>query len=151
MQSGTGELRISELTPLMIACIMGKLSMVKKIVESARPNLKPEHFALFINIKVTKNLGGNNALLYAISSSSNSASSSPKKADQSLEIVKYLIKVANADPDSMNDYNVNCLILASKKSQIGVIEMLINCGVNIGCTDSNGNNALHIACQGGNS
>ena len=51
-----------------------------------------------------------------------------------------------ADPDSMNDYNVNCLLLASKKAQEGVIEMLIGCGVDIGYTDKNGNNALHIAC-----
>ena len=58
---------------------------------------------------------------------------------------------AKADPDSMNDYNVNCLILASKKAQEGVIDMLITCGVDIGYIDKNGNNALHIACQGGHS
>ena len=49
----------------------------------------------------------------------------------------------------MNDYNVNSLILASKKAQLGVIEMLITCGVDLGYVDKNGNNALHIACQSG--
>ena len=32
----SGEMRTSELTPLMIACIMGKLSMVKLIIKAAR-------------------------------------------------------------------------------------------------------------------
>lgn len=49
----------------------------------------------------------------------------------------------------MNDYHVNCLILATKKAQIGVIDMLITCGVDLGYVDRNGNNALHIACQSG--
>lgn len=49
----------------------------------------------------------------------------------------------------MNDYNINCLLLASKKAQVGVIDMLITCGVDLGYMDKNGNNALHIACQGG--
>lgn len=78
------------------------------MVESARIHLKPEHFSMFINIKVSPKLGGNNALLYAISSSG--------KSNESFAIVKYLIQEADADPDSMNDYHVNCLILASKKS-----------------------------------
>ena len=49
----------------------------------------------------------------------------------------------------MNDYNINCLILASKKAQFGIIDLLINFGVDLGYVDKNGNNALHIACQGG--
>ena len=49
----------------------------------------------------------------------------------------------------MNDYNINCLLLASKKAQVGVIDMLITYGVDLGYMDKNGNNALHIACQGG--
>ena len=64
---------------------------------------------MFINVKVVKEMGGNNALLYAVSSTSS-------KENESFAIVKYLIQEAKADPDSMNDYNVNCLILASKKS-----------------------------------
>ena len=63
---------------------------------------------MFINIKVLSSLGGNNALLYAISSTG--------KKNQSFEIVRYLIIEAEADPDSMNDYQINCLLLASKKS-----------------------------------
>ena len=134
-------MRTSELTPLMIACIMGKLNMVKLLVKSARKQLKPELFKLFIDIKVTCKLGGNNALLYAISSQGAS--------NENLAIVQYLISEAQADPDSMNDYKVNCLILASKKAQHGVIDMLIKCGVELGYVDKNGNNALHIACQAG--
>lgn len=86
-------------------------------------------------------MGGNNALLYAISSQSQN--------NENLKIVKFLINEAKADPDSMNDYHVNCLILASKKSQVGVIDMLIEQGVDLGYRDKNGNNALHISCQGG--
>ena len=86
-------------------------------------------------------MGGNNALLYAISSQG--------KSNENLAIAEYLVRDAKADPDSMNDNNVNCLILASKKAQFGVIDMLIKCGVDLGYVDKNGNNALHIACQGG--
>ena len=32
----TGEIRTTELTPLMIACIMGKFSMVRNIVRAAQ-------------------------------------------------------------------------------------------------------------------
>ena len=98
-------------------------------------------FKLFIDIKVTYEMGGNNALLYAISSQ--------MKSNNNLSLVQYLITNAKADPDSMNDYNVNCLILASKKAQFGIIDLLIKFGVDLGYVDKNGNNALHIACQGG--
>ena len=104
----TGEMRISELTPLMIACIVGKLAIVQQLVEAAKLQLKPEVFETFINVKVTRIMGGYSALLYAINSNS--------KSNENVEIVKYLVNEANADPDSMNDSKVNCLILASKKA-----------------------------------
>ena len=63
----TGELRIKELTPLMIACIMGNMQTVAKIVQVTRETMSPEDFNLFINVKVERSQGGNNALLYAIS------------------------------------------------------------------------------------
>ena len=63
----SGELRIKELTPLMIACIMGNMQTVAKIVQVTRETMSPEDFNLFINVKVERSQGGNNALLYAIS------------------------------------------------------------------------------------
>ena len=50
-------------------------------------------------------MGGNNALLYACNSST-----------ENYMLVDYLIEVAGADPDSINDYAVNCLLIATKKS-----------------------------------
>ena len=63
--SATGETRSKELTPLMIACMMGQLDSVKLLISEARKRLNKEQLNLFINIKVVKEMGGNNALLYA--------------------------------------------------------------------------------------
>ena len=50
----SGELRIKELTPLMIACIMGNMQTVAKIVQVTRETMSPEDFNLFINVKVER-------------------------------------------------------------------------------------------------
>lgn len=76
---------------------MGELSMVKQLVQSSRKYLSMEKFEEFINIKVTRRMGGNNAILYAISSQSDTKNK--------LAIAEYLVSIANADPNSMNDYN----------------------------------------------
>ena len=49
----------------MIACMMGNIQTAKIIVEKAIENLEHEEFKLFIDIKLTREMGGNNALLYA--------------------------------------------------------------------------------------
>ena len=51
----TGEVRIKELTALMIACIMGNIQTVQQIVEEARTRLSKEDFRVFINVKVERN------------------------------------------------------------------------------------------------
>jgi ankyrin repeat protein len=61
-----GTIRIKELTPLMIACIMGNMDTVHNLVTVAREKLTPEDFALFINVQIERDQGGNNALLFAI-------------------------------------------------------------------------------------
>lgn len=134
----TKEPRIKELTALMIACIMGNIQTVELIVEEARRILSPEDFALFINVKVERSQGGNNALLYACSSSS---------ANQM--IVDYLIRHADANCNVPNDFNRNSLLIATRKNQISVVELLLNKGVNINFKDANGCNALHISCTNG--
>ena len=50
----TGELRIKELTPLMIACIMGNLKTVIQIVDEARKRLSEVDFKLFIDMKIAR-------------------------------------------------------------------------------------------------
>ena len=65
----TGEMRAKELTSLMIACIMGNMNSVKELVNMAKGELSDEEFQDFIDIKVQRNMGGNNALLYACNSS----------------------------------------------------------------------------------
>lgn len=51
----TGEIRIKELTALMIACIMGNIKTVEQIVTEARKRLSKEDFNRFINVKVERN------------------------------------------------------------------------------------------------
>ena len=100
--------------------------------------MKVDQFKLFINVKVTAEMGGNNALLYA-------SNASPINE----EIVKYLITEAGADIDTMNDYKANCLLMATKRGQKNVLYLLLENGVDISFTDKNGCNALHIACNAG--
>ena len=85
-------------------------------------------------------MGGNNALLYA-------SNASPVNED----IVKYLITESGADINAMNDYRANCLLMATKKGQKDVMNLLLENDVDISFTDKNGCNALHIACNAGHS
>lgn len=123
----------------MIACIMGKLSTVKKLVETAKERMRADMFKLFIDIKVTRDIGGNNALLYACNSSSNEQS----------QVIRFLIEDIGASVNVMNDYYVNCLLIATKKNQVGVMQMLLGYGVDLAFVDKNGLNALHIASSAG--
>ena len=96
----TGEQRITELTSLMIACMMGNLSTAKVLIEQAREVFlphSPEDFTLFINIKCDRRLGGNNALLYACQQSDN------QDGETNYILVKYLIDEAGADITIGND------------------------------------------------
>lgn len=136
--SGKFEVRTTELTCLMVACIMGQLKNVKQIVEIARQKLSPDQFTLFINIKVCRAMGGNNALLYVCNSSTLND-----------KIFKYLITEAGADLDVINDYEINCLLLATKKQQINILYLLLENGVDIRYKDKTGCNALHFAATGG--
>ena len=83
-------------------------------------------------------MGGNNALLYACNSS-----------NSNFILVNFLINEAGADPDSMNENNINCLLIVTKKNQLNILDLLLNNGVNIGFEDKNGCNALHIASAAG--
>jgi ankyrin repeat protein len=100
-----GETRIKELTSLHIASIMGNMTTVKELIKHARQTLSREQFVLFVNIKVSREMGGNNALLYACNST-----------NSNFMLVDYLINEAGADPNTMNDYAINCLLIATKKS-----------------------------------
>ena len=122
----------------MIACIMGNMKTVNHLIQEARKNLSNEQFQQYVNIKVARDMGGNNALLYACNSS-----------NSDYKLVDYLINEAGADPDSMNDYAVNCLLIATKKSQLIILDLLLKNGVDIGFVDRNGCNALHIASAAG--
>ena len=98
----------------MIACMMGQLDSVKLLISEARKRLNKEQLKLFINIKVVKEMGGNNALLYACFTQNTNQ-----------QIVYYLICDAGADLNSMNDYNINLLLMATKKSQVFVLKLLL--------------------------
>jgi ankyrin repeat protein len=87
---------------------------------------------------VAREMGGNNALLYACNST-----------NSDYYLVFYLINDAGANPNSMNDYYVNCLLIATKKSQLNILDLLLINGVDIGFVDRNGCNALHIASAAG--
>lgn len=59
-------------------------------------------------------MGGNNALLYACSSK-----------NSNFLIVNFLIKEGGADPNSINDYYLNCFLIATKKAQLNVLDLLL--------------------------
>jgi ankyrin repeat protein len=105
MDFQTEEMRIKELTPLMIACIMGNAETVHLVIEEARKRLTKTDFKLFVNVKIEREQGGNNALLYACQSS-----------NDNYQLVSYLIKQADADVDAYNDSTRNALLTATKKS-----------------------------------
>ena len=48
----TGNIRTTELTPLMVACMMGNIQTAKILIEHAREVYKntPEDFRLFIDV-----------------------------------------------------------------------------------------------------
>ena len=77
-------------------------------------------------------------MLYACSSSS-----------ANFMIVNYLLEQANANCNIPNDFNRNSLLIATRKNQITVVELLLKKGVDINFSDANGCNALHIACASG--
>lgn len=66
-------MRITELTPLMVACMMSNMQTARILVEQARlmylPH-SPEDFRLFIDIQMDRTMGGNNALLYSCTNTS---------------------------------------------------------------------------------
>ena len=89
-------------------------------------------------MKVERNQGGNNALLYACSSSSTN-----------YMLVNYLVQHANANCNLPNDFTRNSLLIATRKNQLDVVELLLEKDVDINFMDANGCNALHIACTNG--
>ncbi|CDW78136.1 ankyrin repeat [Stylonychia lemnae] len=86
--------------------------------------------------------GGNNALLYACNNQS-------ALEGENYLLVKYLIDEAGADPNIMNDTFRNALLLATKRNQLNVVDLLIKKNVDINVTDNNFCNALHLAASGG--
>ena len=135
----SNEMRIKELTPLMIACIMGNQKTVEKIVNVARNTLTPEDFAIFINVKVERNQGGNNALLYAIGGQNTN----------SYALVHFLITDAKANCNLSNDFAKNSLLIAARRNQLDVVKLLLQNNVDINFQDANGCNALHVVCTNG--
>ena len=117
---------------------MGELATVKLLVAEARKRLSKDQFYLFVNIKVAKNMGGNNALLYACNSKESNGS-----------LVDYLIGQAGANPDVRNDYDVSCIMLATKRASLNILQLLLLRGIDISFADKNGCNALHIAAVSG--
>jgi ankyrin repeat protein len=84
---------------------------------------------MFINIKGSRDKGGNTALLCACNNHS---------SHSDYMLVQYLIDEADADPNISNDTFRNALLLGVKKNQINAIDLLLQRGVDINATDANG-------------
>lgn len=76
---------------------------------------------------------GYNTLLYTCSLS-----------NSNYMIVNYLITEAGADQDSMNDYSLSWLLIATKKVRLDSIELLLHNDNDIDQVDWKGCIALHI-------
>lgn len=105
----------------------------------ARETLTPEDFAIFINVKVETSQGGNNALLYAIGGQNTN----------SYMLVHFLIVEAHANCNLSNDFERNSLLIAARRNQLNVVELLLKNAVDINFADANGCNALHVVCTNG--
>ncbi len=75
-------------------------------MQVAKETLSPEDFALFINVKIERNQGGNNALLYAIGG----------QDTNSYLLVHFLIVEAHANCNISNDFSRNSLLIAARKN-----------------------------------
>jgi uncharacterized protein len=64
-------------------------------------------------------------------------------------LVNHLVEHADANCNLPNDFTRNSLLIATRKNQIDVVELLLKKGVDINFNDANGCNALHIACTQG--
>eukprot|EP00347_Sterkiella_histriomuscorum_P019677 403340709 len=140
----TQQIRTTELTPLMVACMIGNMQTARILIEHARQIYEHNHedFRLFIDIQIDRDKGGNNALLYACNNQN-------ALDGGNYLLVQYLIDEAGADPNIMNDTYKNALLLATKRNQLNVVDMLIQRNVDINVTDNNGCNSLHLAASGG--
>lgn len=72
----------------------------------AKETLSPEDFAIFINVKVERSQGGNNALLYAIGGQNTN----------SYMLVHFLIVEAQANCNLSNDFSRNSLLIAARRN-----------------------------------
>jgi hypothetical protein len=131
--STANEYRVTELTPLMVACMLSNMQTSRILVEHAKalylPH-SPEDFRLFIDVKIAKDAGGgNNALLYACNASG---------TDDNYLLVSYLIDEAGADPNISNDMQQSALLLATKRNQLNVVDLLFSKDVDINQTDTQG-------------
>ena len=68
--------------------------------------MSPEDFNLFINVKVERSQGGNNALLYAISGQNSN----------SYHLVHFLVTEAEANCNLPNDFSRNSLLIAARRN-----------------------------------
>ena len=94
--------------------MIGNMQTAKILIEHARQVYSPEDFILFVNIQIERSKGGNNALLYACNNTQGH-----------YMLVQYLIDEAGADPNIMNDTSRNALLLATKRNQLNVVDLLV--------------------------
>lgn len=99
----------------------------------------PEDFRLFVDVKIARSVGGNNALLYACTNSgSPSGGDDHEEEEENYMLVRYMIDEAGADPNVMNDNLQNALLLSTKRNQLNVVDLLFQKDVDIKAQDKNG-------------
>ena len=99
--AGECELRITELTPLMVACMMSNMQTARILVEQARAQYlphAPDDFRLFIDVKMDRAKGGNNALLYSCANTiSRSGREVAKKTGEDELLEENISEMANEE------------------------------------------------------
>lgn len=153
------------LTPFVVACLNGRVSIVKLLLEKFEPNLEQECSILFDismvhgvtplwcaasrgHLDVIKLLVRRGAQVNHLTKNE----STPLRAacfTGRLDIIQYLV-AHGSDLNLSNKYNNNCLMIASYKGFLDVVEFLLKNGAEVNQQANCGASALHYAAEVGN-
>lgn len=156
---------VTQVTPLMVACIYGHLAIVEHLVNKYQVDVEVEGVVDFENYPIQ----GTTALWCACSHGhlpivrflTQSGQASLNHATRSLStplraacfkghlpIVEYLVR-NGADYNLANKFDNTCLMIAAYNGHLSVVEYLLKLPLDPNCQAKCGSTALHFAAENG--